>query len=973
MKRLDQIPTATYRLQFNPNFTFRDAAAIVPYLSALGVSHCYASPYLRARPGSLHGYDIIDHNTLNPEIGTIEDYEHFVSELHRHGMRQILDIVPNHMGVMGGDNAWWLDVLENGEASEFAEFFDIDWDPIKDELQGKVLVPVFAEQYGNELEKGELKLVFAAERGEFSIFYHQHRFPVDPREYPRILGYQIERLQEKSGATNEDFLELQSIITAFGHLPGRRGLSPEQRAERNREKEVQKKRLAALSTRSAETRDFLNANVESIGGKPEDPRSLDALHELIKAQVYRLAQWRVAADDINYRRFFDVNELAALRTENDAVFTNTHKLILELVAQGKVDGLRIDHPDGLYDPAGYFQRLQDRLTNELEPQNREAYVIAEKILTGKERLRKDWPLDGTTGYEFGNLLNGLFVDHNAGDKMERIYRSFSGDAQEFGDLVYDCKKLILKVVLASELNVLASLLIRIALASRYTCDFTLNSLRSALAEIIASFPVYRTYGNGPEVSAEDRRYIEQAVATGRKKSTAADLSVFDFVRRMLLIEVNGGDSGWYKWAIIRFAMKFQQVTAAVMAKGLEDTAFYRYNRLVSLNEVGGNPNKFGTSVEEFHRANEERLANWPDSMLSSSTHDSKRSEDVRARINVLSEMPAAWRLRLRRWRDWNRSKKHRVDGAFAPSRNDEYLLYQTLVGTWPPETLDGAGWRAFTERLEQYSLKAAREAKERTSWANNNTEYEGALREFIHTILDRGVENQFLLDFQDFERRIARIGFNNSLAQCLLKMTAPGVPDIYQGSELLQLRLVDPDNRQSVDYERRRQLLDQFLRNEDAQHPMANPIRDLVTSTDNDAVKLYLTWKTLTIRKVKAPLFQRGTYAPLKVSGEKSGHVVAFAREHDGETAIVAVPRLCAKLLGESTDNVCTPAVWGETKLEISNSGTKCLHNAFTGECIPMSGTGTQLLRAGDLFRSFPVALMLSEPPGGNQGNCGNP
>ena len=973
MKRLDQIPTATYRLQFNPNFTFRDAAAIVPYLSALGVSHCYASPYLRARPGSLHGYDIIDHNTLNPEIGAIEDYDYFVAELHLYGMRQILDIVPNHMGVMGSDNAWWLDVLENGEASEFAEFFDIDWDPIKDELQGKVLVPVLADQYGNELEKGELKLVFAAERGEFSIFYHQHRFPVDPREYPRILGYQIERLKEKSGATNEDFLELQSIITAFGHLPGRRGLSPEQRAERNREKEVQKKRLAALSTRSADTRDFVNTNVESIGGRPDDPRSFDALHDLIKAQVYRLAQWRVAADDINYRRFFDINELAALRTENDAVFTSTHKLILELVAQGKVDGLRIDHPDGLYDPAGYFQRLQDRLTNELEPQNREAYVIAEKILTGKERLRKEWPLDGTTGYEFSNLVNGLFVDHNASDKMERIYRSFTGDAQEFGDLVYACKKLILKVVLASELNVLANLLIRIALASRYTCDFTLNSLRSALAEIIASFPVYRTYGNGPEVSAQDRRYIEQAVAAGRKRSTAADLSVFDFVRRMLLIEVNGGNSGWYKLAIIRFAMKFRQVTAAVMAKGLEDTAFYRYNRLVSLNEVGGNPNKFGTDVEEFHRSNEDRLENWPDSMLSSSTHDSKRSEDVRARINVLSEMPVAWRLRLRRWREWNRSKKRRVDGAFAPSRNDEYLLYQTLVGTWPSETLDGEGWRAFTERIEQYSLKAAREAKEHTSWANNNTEYEGALREFIRTILDRGVENQFLLDFEDFERRISRIGFNNSLAQCLLKMTAPGVPDIYQGSELLQFRLVDPDNRQPVDYERRRQLLDQFLRNGDAQHPLATRIRDLVTSTDNDAVKLYLTWKTLTIRKAKAPLFQRGRYVPIKASGEKSAHVVAFARELDGETAIVAVPRLCAKLLGESLDNLCAPTVWGETKLEISSSGTKCLHNAFTGECIPLSGTGSQLLPAGDLFRSFPVALLLNRPPGGDQGNCGNP
>jgi len=969
MKRLDQIPTATYRLQLNPHFTFRDAAAVVPYLSELGISHFYASPYRRARPGSMHGYDIIDHSSINPELGTPDDYEGFVSELHRHGMRQILDIVPNHMGVMGSDNAWWLDVLENGEASDFADFFDIDWDPIKDELKGKVLIPVLAEQYGNVLEKGELKLTFDSERGEFSIFYFQHRFPVDPKEYPRILSFRIEPLREKLGPTHEDFLELQSIITAIGHLPDRHGAAPEQKVERNREKEVQKRRLAALCARSHDIKEFIAENVTTINGTPDDPRSFDALHELIKTQPYRFAQWRVAADDINYRRFFDINDLAALRPENEKVFNETHKLILDLVAQGKLDGLRVDHPDGLYDPAGYFEQLSGRLRTELEPQDREAYLIAEKILTGNERLPKQWPIDGTTGYEFANLVNGLFVDRSAGEKLERIYRSFTGIPSKFGDVVYLCKRHILKVVLASELNVLANLLSRIALASRYTCDFTLNSLRSALGEIIASFPVYRTYVNGPEVSEEDRRYVEKAVVSAKKRSSAADLSVFDFVQRMLLIDVYGSDAGWYKQAVLRFSMKFQQVTAAVMAKGLEDTAFYRYNRLVSLNEVGGNPSRFGTTIEEFHHANQQRLSCWPDSMLASSTHDSKRSEDVRARINVLSEMPLVWLLHLRRWRDWNRAKKPQIDGQPAPTRNDEYLLYQTLIGTWPSQPLDDADWKTYTERIEQYTLKAAREAKEHTSWANTNAEYESALVDFTRAILDRSAHNRFLADLEEFAHRIARIGTFNSFSQTLLKLTSPGVPDIYQGNELLELNLVDPDNRRPVDYGRRRELLATLKRETASNHELPTRVRELISAPDSNAAKQYLTWKTLTFRRQQPDLFHRGSYIPLLAAGEKSEHVVAFARQHEGRSIIVAVPRLSGRLMGETQDSVCEEAIWRDTTLEITSDGVACYHNLFTGECLPLQPGVAPRIPLSDLFRNFPVAILISEPQPSTQ-NC---
>ncbi|HWJ47801.1 MAG TPA: malto-oligosyltrehalose synthase, partial [Candidatus Udaeobacter sp.] len=586
----------------------------------------------------------------------------------------------------------------------------------------------------------------------------------------------------------------------------------------------------------------------------------------------------------------------------------------------------------------------------------------EKILTGNERLRKPWPIDGITGYEFANLVNGLFVDRSAREKMKRIYRSFTGISSEFADTVYQCKKLILKVVLASELNVLANLLSRIALASRYTCDFTLNSLRSALGEIIASFPVYRTYVNGPEVSDEDRRYVERAINAGKKRSNAADLSVFDFVQHILLIDVYGSAASWYKQAVLRFSMKFQQVTAAVMAKGLEDTAFYRYNRLVSLNEVGGDPSHFGTSVEEFHRANQERLSCLPDSMLASSTHDSKRSEDVRARINVLSEVPLLWLFHLRRWRDWNRAKKRQIDGQPAPTRNDEYLLYQTLVGTWPFQSLDDVGWKTYTERIEQYALKAAREAKEHTSWANTNSEYESALVDFTRAILDRSTPNRFLADLEEFARRIARIGAFNSLSQTLLKLTSPGVPDIYQGNELLEFNLVDPDNRRPVDYGRRRELLEMLQRRTASTYELPVLVRDLINAPGNSAAKLYATWKTLTFRQQQPRVFQRGSYVPLHAMGEKSEHVIALARQHEGRTIIVAVPRLCAQLMGESHDTVCEEAIWRGTTLEIPTDSVACYHNLFTGECLPVYPDARPRIPLSDLFRNFPVALLVSEP-----------
>ncbi|MGE5026987.1 MAG: malto-oligosyltrehalose synthase, partial [Betaproteobacteria bacterium] len=774
------IPAATYRLQFNRDFTFAQAAELVPYLHALGISHCYASPFLKARPGSAYGYDIIDHGALNPELGTPQDFDRFVEALHGHGMGQILDVVPNHMGVMGGDNAWWLDVLENGQAAVHAGYFDIDWSPIHGQGGGKLLVPVLGDHYGAVLEKGELKLTFDAARGEFSVFYYHHRFPVDPGTYPLILGLRPETLEARIGAEDPYLDAFRTLITAFGHLPDRDSLQPTLIAERNRDKEAHKRHLALLCAQSPDLVWFVGETVERLNGTPGEAGSFDGLHGLLEAQAYQLAYWRVAADEINYRRFFDINELAGLRMDNRDAFEDTHRLVFELLEQGKVDGLRVDHPDGLYDPLQYFRQLRERS---------DCYLVVEKILMAGERLPEDWPVQGTTGYDFANLINGLLVQPGTEAGMERIYAGFLGEKPDFDELLYRSKRLIIRAAMAGELNVLAHQLGRIAQADRHTRDYTINSLRVALAEIVACFPVYRTYITGAGFSAEDRRALEIAVESAKQRSLAADISVFRFVSEALLATLARGRGEDEQRAVAAFAMKFQQYTAPVMAKGMEDTGFYQYHRLISLNEVGGDPRRFGVSLEQFHRANAERARRWPYAMLATSTHDSKRSEDVRARIDVLTELSGEWRQHLVRWSRINRAKLRSVDGARCPCRNDEYLLYQTLLGAWPLGDLDDSGRAAFRERIERYMLKAVREAKQHSSWINPNAAYEDGVMQFVRALLGPA-PSRFLTEFLPFQQRVARFGMLNSLTQTLLKLASPGVPDIYQGNELWDFSLV---------------------------------------------------------------------------------------------------------------------------------------------------------------------------------------
>ena len=952
------IPRATYRLQLNREFTFRHAAEVVPYLAELGVSHIYCSPYLRARPGSTHGYDIIDHNTLNPEIGSPDDFEHFVRALRAHGLGQIFDMVPNHMGVMGADNAWWMDVLENGEASAYAGYFDIDWQPADLVLSGKVLVPVLGNHYGVVLEQGELRLTFESERGAFSICYHQHRLPVDPGSYGRILerALKLAPPQELSpGARNE----FESLISAFGHLPARQDAAADKRAERNRDKEVHKKRLAALVAAEPALAAGVVAALRAINGAPGERSSFDALHALLEAQAYRLAYWRVTSDQINYRRFFDINDLAALRMEDESVFEATHRLVFELLADGRVDGLRIDHPDGLYDPVRYFRRLQERYAPRTAfseaSRNWPLYLIAEKITAGHERLPESWPVYGTTGYRFANVVNGLFVDKGAKAKMDRTYRAFAGPIPEFDEVAYQAKHLIMRTALASELAVLANRLARIAQADRRTRDFTLNSLRHALSEVVACFPVYRTYID-ERVGPDDRRYIEWAVARAKRRSPAADITIYDFVRSVLLAQPLEGAEAALGPVAREFAMKFQQFTAPVAAKGVEDTAFYRYHRLVSLNEVGGDPDCFGFTIPAFHAANRDRARNWPHTLLATSTHDNKRAEDARARINVLTEMPAAWRLEVRHCSRLSRNRKREVEGAEAPSRNDEYLLYQTLIGTWPLPEPDEAGRDRYCERIEAYMLKAAREAKQHTSWINRNEDYENALVEFVRGVLRTPAAAPFIERLGAFAARVARIGWINSLSQLAVKLTAPGVPDFYVGSELWAFDLVDPDNRRPVDFQRRRSLLEELRAQFDCPPAArAERARALLENMADGRVKFYVTWRGLNARRKMPALFEAGDYVPLKTAGEHAERLCAFARVHGESASLTLAPRLIAGLatgdappLGESA--------WKDTRIELPRRLAGRYYNIFTGEVLSCNEAGT--LRAGAVFEHFPVAIL---------------
>jgi (1->4)-alpha-D-glucan 1-alpha-D-glucosylmutase len=968
-------PASTYRLQFNPRFGFVDAHDLLPYLDELGITDCYSSPTLQARPGSAHGYDICDHGELNPELGSPAEYSAFCADLASRGLGHIIDFVPNHMSCDPSSNLWWRDVLENGPSSPYARYFDIDWDPVKPELKGKVLLPLLGDQYGRVLERGELQLRFVD--GALHLIYFDRDLPINPRQSPRVLGQNLDELERTLGG-DPALREYLSILTALQNLPPYTEQDRTRIVERQREKEVARERLVRAAASSPAISDHIETSVRAANGIPGNRASFDLLHTLLEHQAYRLAYWRTAFDEINYRRFFDINELVGLRMEEPAVFDATHRLVRHLIASRQVTGLRIDHSDGLFDPAEYFRRLR-HLVSEASgaaPDEPPLYVVAEKILSPGESLRPDWPIAGTTGYAFLNLVSGLFVDGRQTRRLRRVYARVTGRAEPFDEVVYQSKLTIMMTAMASELNVLAHALNRISERDRRLRDFTLNSCRKVLREVIACFPVYRTYISPRGIEPFDRRIIHEATTRARRRNPVMEASIFEFLEEILLMASEAAacaDDQAVRHERLRFAMNVQQFTAPVQAKGVEDTAFYRYHVLVSANDVGGHPLLLGVTPAQFHEANARRLSSWPGDMITTATHDTKRGEDARQRINVLSEIPEAWRRVVSEWMRINARHRSKIAGLTAPDRNDEYLFYQALIGAWPAAAdsaplLDCAPLELI-ERLNAFMQKAVREAKVHTSWIDEDAAYGQAVARFVDAVLRGRHAARFLHSFVPFQRRVAYFGMINSLAQLVLKLASPGVSDFYQGNELWDLSLVDPDNRRAVDFSLRRQLFDELrplIESAERGDAVGATFSGLLDEWADGRIKLFVTAVGLRFRRRHADVTLDGSYVPLRPHGPAAEHIVAFARLHATGVLLAMTPRLVASLTADTRPLPLGDETWRTTGVMLPDAlRVSHYRHLFTGESIGPSGdTNHASIRAADVFRTSPVALLWAARSG---------
>jgi (1->4)-alpha-D-glucan 1-alpha-D-glucosylmutase len=877
-------PRATYRVQLHDRFGFDQAAVIADYLEALGISHMYCSPYLEAVPGSTHGYDVINHHEVSRDLGGREAFDRFCLALGRHHLGQVLDVVANHMAIHR-NNRWWWDVLENGPASAYASYFDVDWDPPEAKLRNTVLLPVLGDHYGRILEAGEMRIV--REGGSFAVRYGEEAWPLAPASADGILAAAAERCQSE---------ELAFIADALNRLPRPTVTDPVALKRRHRDKEILRRHLAQLCDREPKVAGAIDAQLISINSSP------DALDAIFERQNYRLAFWKAAARDLGYRRFFDINTLVGLRVEDERVFEDTHSVILAWLADGVIDGVRIDHPDGLLDPADYFRRLR-----EARPA---AWILAEKILMRGERFRELWGIAGTTGYDFLNRVTGLFIDPEGERPLTDMYSRFTGESTDYHQVVYEKKQQVMREVLGSDLNRVTALFLEICERHRRMRDYTRHELHDVLREVIACFPVYRTYVRAGQglVSDDDVRYVNEALERAQARRPDLDASLLDFFRNILLLRTRGEVES-------DLVMRFQQISGPAMAKGAEDTAFYCFNRLTALNEVGGEPGAWSVGVDDFHAACLEAQARWPKTMLASTTHDTKRTEDVRTRIALLSEIPDCWERAVQRWMTLN--DRHRANGF--PDRNMEYLYYQTLTGAWPIET----------ERTVAYMEKASREAKVHTSWTSPNRAYDEALRRFVEATL---ADEDFRAQVASFVEPLVLPGRITSLAQTLLKLTCPGVPDVYQGAELWTNGLVDPDNRRPVDYDVRRRLLADL----DRETPEA-----ILARMEEGLPKLWVIRQALRLRQRRPePFGVKGDYRPLAVSGERAAHGVAFVR---GDSVVTVVPRLVIRLGGE----------WGDTTVPLPPGRWR---SELTGE---LYDGGPTMMAA--VFARFPVALLVRQ------------
>ena len=936
------IPNATYRIQFNGQFGFQDARRIIPYFRTLGISDLYASPLLKPRHGSPHSYDVVDPTQLNPELGTATDFDALSMELQMHEMGLLLDIVPNHMAA-STQNPWWSDVLEKGTASRYARFFDIDWRPVQSAIEDKLLLPILGKPYGEALEDQELQLKL--ENDGIYLHYYENRLPLNIGSWARVASYRIDAAKARQGSDDPDFGDLREIVQAIKALPLD---PPADQAESFKEALLQ-----AMHT-SPKVKGHVFDNIAIFNGVKGNPASFDLLDVLLSQQAYQLAFWKTSADRINYRRFFDISDLAGLRTEDPPVFEAVHAVVLRLIKEKKVTGLRIDHIDGLYDPLAYLRRLQSHSLSEIGQafNGQKFYVVVEKILTGKEPLREDWPVAGTTGYDFLNALNGVFVDGEGFQRLRDFYHQLITSDQPFHDLVYEKKKQVISDLFATEVQSLSHALARLAQHDRHALDIPLDQFAKSLIEVTTCLPVYRTYSDHTEVSASDRRILETSISEARNRNAALDQRALNFLTRVVFLDFPARCSEKQQDDWLEFVRRWQQLTGPVMAKGVEDTALYNYNCLISLNDVGGEPEVEAAPVEAFHAFNQERMSTWPHTINATSTHDTKRSEDVRARINVLSEMPEVWQDHLRQWTRWNQEQKHLVNELSVPDANTELLMYQTMIGAWP---LSEADLPQFHERLKAYVIKAAREAKVLTSWLSPMPDNEAALMTFVDSILAPASTHRFMPDFLAFQKRVAFYGAINSLSQVLLKTVSPGVPDFYQGTELWDLSLVDPDNRRPVDFTKRRALLDSLF--EEEKNDWNALLSDLLQSWSDGRVKLYVTYKALHTRTANRNVFLEGRYTSLRATGPKRDSVIAFARHH-GDTWIIAVaPRLPSRL-SEVGEFPLGERVWESSEIILPAAAPRTWSNVFTGER-PEVIPAFDNLRLSEIFSRFPIALLV--------------
>lgn len=950
-----RIPLATYRLQFNKNFTFNDAAAILDYLRGLGITEIYASPILTSRRGSGHGYDVTNPNRLDPDLGTEKDFEVFLGELDKRGMGLLLDIVPNHMAA-SSENPWWMDVLENGPDSAFSSYFDIDWHPPSRYLDNKILLPILGRPFGEALDSGELKLAF--HDGRFSIEYFESSFPLAPRTYRAVLQHRIGRLKNLLDENSASYHEYLGIVAALSAISDRDTAPMESASDKRVRFESIRERLRQLAASTQEVMQFILQNLADFNGKEPDPSSFTNLQRLLGEQYYVLAFWQNVNETINYRRFFTITDLVGMRVEDSQVFDATHSLILRLISRSAVVGLRIDHIDGLRDPLAYLKRLQERLAAEdgAKP-GEEAYVLVEKILARNEDLPADWPVAGTTGYDYLNFANRILVRPDGAKEIERIYADFIGRDLKFSEVLYQKKKLVMATILGVEMRSLGRQLGELAAQSRYARDLPRHELTEALIETTACFAVYRTYIRNLDLPAEATKILEEAMAQARLRKPGLNTQCFDFLRDVLLLLNPPHVVPDHREARLSFVLRWQQFTGPIVAKGLEDTALYVYHPLVSLNEVGGDPSPDAICPKEFVEFIAGRQKNWPYSMNASCTHDTKRAEDVRARISVLSEMPQEWKKRLNRWAATNEKYKIAAnDGTTVPDRNEEYFLYQTLLGMWPLEKSELGG---VLPRLQSYAVKAIREAMVHTRWTRPNLAHEQGLQKFVAEIVDEKQNHAFLEDFFSFHREIAFYGMLNSLSQTLLKIAAPGVPDFYQGSELWDLRLVDPDNRGTVDFERRIELLKRVKQNPPGETDTNSFVGEMLKNWTDGRIKLYLIAKALGFRQEFAKLFTDGEFVPAEISGARSGNVTAFFRIAQGQQALVLAPKWLAGS-GMERDSDAQRKFWGNTSIALPEKVAVGWRNVLTGESVSAPSNRIAGLSVGEALKDFPVGLLFS-------------